>query len=120
MVEEDGDLAVKVWADDLPGSKDEGDQAAGEDENPDEEASAACGGQGESTSTHPSIDLTDDDELMVLEPLAVTPLAVAPPAAGHAPPVRKQKVAAEQPKASGLAAKKHQRKKPKAVLEAVG
>ncbi|KAM0900838.1 hypothetical protein ACQ4PT_020367 [Festuca glaucescens] len=120
MFKEDGDLAVKIWADDLPGSEDEGNRAASEDENPDAEAGAAGGGQGESALTHPFVDLTDDDELMVLEPLAVTTLATAPPAAGHAPPVRKRKVAAEQPEASGLAAKKHQRKKPKAVPEAVG
>jgi hypothetical protein len=57
---------------------------------------------------------------MILEPLAVTHLDVAPLAAGHVPLVWKRKVATEQPKASGLAAKKHQRKKPKAIPKAVG
>ena len=120
MVEEDGDLTDKVWNADLPGSEDEGDLAVGEDENPDAESSTAGGGQGESASTHSFVDLTGDDEVMVLEPLAVTPLASVPPAVGPAPPARKRKVAAEQPEASGLAAKKRQRKKPKAVPEAAG
>ncbi|KAM0863161.1 hypothetical protein ACQ4PT_044781 [Festuca glaucescens] len=120
MVEEDGDLTDKVWDADLPSSEDEGDLAAGGDENPDAESSTAGGGQGESASTHSFVDLTGDDEVMVLEPLAVTPLASAPPAAGPAPPARKRKVAAKQPEASGLAAKKRQRKKPKAVPEATG
>jgi hypothetical protein len=120
MVEEDGDLTGKVWDSDLPGSEDEGDRAAGEDENPDAEASATGGSQGESASMFPSVDLTDDDEVMVIEPLVGTPLAVAPPAAGHAAPVRKRKVAAEQPEAFGLVVKKRQRKKPKAVREAAG
>ena len=83
MAEEDGNLAMKEWAADLPGSEDERDRAAGEDENPDADAQAG-GGQGESASTHPSADLPDDDEVMILEPLRVTPLASVPPAAGSA------------------------------------
>ena len=106
MVEEDGDLANKVWDADLPVSEDEGDLAAGEDENPDAESSTAGGGQGESVSMHSFVDLTGDDEVMVLEPLAVTPLASAALAAGPTPPARKRKVATEQPEASGFAAKK--------------
>jgi hypothetical protein len=119
MVDKDGDLAEKVWDTDNTGSEDEGDRAAGEDENPDAEASAPGGGQGESASTHAFADLTDDDEVMVIEPLVVTPLAVAAPAAGSTPPVQKRKVATAQPEASILAAKKRLRKKPKVVLEAV-
>jgi hypothetical protein len=38
MIEEDDDLAVKVCDTDLPGSKDETDRAAGEEENPDAKA----------------------------------------------------------------------------------
>jgi hypothetical protein len=57
---------------------------------------------------------------MILEPLAVTHLDVAPLAAGHVPLVWKRKVATEQPEASGLAAKKRHRKNPKAIPKAVG
>jgi hypothetical protein len=97
MAEEDSDVATKEWTTDLPGSEDEGDRAAGEDENPnaDAQVGAASGGHGESASIHSSADMPDDDEVMILEPLAVTPLAMAPPADGSAPLVRKRKKAAE-------------------------
>jgi hypothetical protein len=35
MADEDGDLAEKEWASDLPGPEDERDRAAGEEVNPD-------------------------------------------------------------------------------------
>ena len=105
MAEEDGDLAAKEWEADLPGPEDERDRAAGEDENPDADAQAG-GGQGESASTHPSADLPDDDEVMILEPLRMTPLASVPPAAGSAPPLRVRKRTTEQLEAK---AKKRQR-----------
>ncbi|KAM0860662.1 hypothetical protein ACQ4PT_046399 [Festuca glaucescens] len=115
MAEEDGDLSAKEWEADLPGPEDERDRAAGEDENPDADAQAG-GGQGESASTHPSADMPDDDKVMILEPLRVTPLASVPPAAGSAPPLRVQKRTTEQ-----LEAKvKRQRQQPKVVPEAAG
>jgi hypothetical protein len=117
MAEEDGDVAIKEWAADLPGSEDERDRAAGEDENPDAEPQAsAAGGQGEPASTHLSEDLPDDDDVVILEPLAVIPLAFAPPAVGAAPPLRARKRATEQAET----AKKHQQKKQKTVPEAAG
>ncbi|KAM0915282.1 hypothetical protein ACQ4PT_010946 [Festuca glaucescens] len=116
MAEEDGNLAMKEWAADLPGSEDERDRAVGEDENPDANAQAG-GGQGESTSTHPSADLPDDDEVMILEPLRVTPLASVLPAADPAPTLWVRKRTTGQLEA---AAKKRQRQQPKVIPEAAG
>ncbi|KAM0827102.1 hypothetical protein ACQ4PT_068424 [Festuca glaucescens] len=115
MAEEDGDLAAKECEADLPGPEDERDHAAGEDENPDADAQAG-GGQGESASTHPSADMPDDDEVMILEPLRVTPLASVPPATGSAPPLRVRKRTTEQLEAKA----KRQRQQPKVVPEAAG
>ncbi|KAM0824563.1 hypothetical protein ACQ4PT_070116 [Festuca glaucescens] len=58
------------------------------------EGGAAGGNRGESASPHPLRDLDDDDDIMILEPLVVTPLTMAPPAAGHVLPGRKRKAAA--------------------------
>jgi hypothetical protein len=90
MAEEDGNHETKGWAADLPGSEDKRDRAAIEDDNPDADAQAGEG-QGESASTHPSADLPDDDEVIILEPLCVTPLALVPTAAGPAPTLRVRK-----------------------------
>ena len=126
MVEEDGPLEAKEWDADLASFENEADQAAGEDENLDagDDAGAADASRGESAPPHPLRDLANDDEVVILEPLVVTPLSVAPPAAGHVPPVRKRKVATGQSEASGPAPKKsaRQRNVPgvKPIPEAVG
>ncbi|KAM0839714.1 hypothetical protein ACQ4PT_060137 [Festuca glaucescens] len=113
MVEEDGPLEAKEWGADLASSENEVDQAAGEDENPDAGADAGAAGasRGESAPPHPLRDLADDDEVVILEPLVVTPLSVAPLAASHVPLVRKRKVATRQSEASGPAPKKSARQR---------
>jgi hypothetical protein len=72
MLVEDGNLAEKVWEAD---HADPVDRAAGEDENQDA-ARQAVEEQGE-----PSSPPQPEEEVAVVEPLLVAPLAVAPPAA---------------------------------------
>ncbi|KAM0839211.1 hypothetical protein ACQ4PT_060453 [Festuca glaucescens] len=112
MIVEDGDLAEKVWEADLPAPEDEKDRAAGEDKNPDAAAQAGEE-QGEPSST----ERPDDEEVTILEPLRVTPLAAAPPAAAAAPPLRVRKKTTGQLEA---AAKKQRRLQQKQIPEAAG
>ena len=112
MIVEDGDLAEKVWEADLPAPEDERDRAAGEDENPDAAAQAGEE-QGEPSST----EQPGDEEVTILEPLRVTPLAAAPPAAAAAPPLQVRKRVTGRLEA---AAKKQRRLPQKQIPEAAG
>ncbi|KAM0845108.1 hypothetical protein ACQ4PT_056606 [Festuca glaucescens] len=112
MIVEDGDLAEKVWEADLPAPEDERDRAASEDENLDAAAQAGEE-QGEPSST----EQPGDEEVMILEPLRVTPLTAVPPAAAVVPPLRVRKRATGRLEA---AAKKQRRLPQKQILEAAG
>jgi hypothetical protein len=70
---------MEVWAADCPEEDNEADQATDDDALPEEDTDTS-GNRGKSASSHPLRDWDDDDdEVMVLEPLDVVPVRVAPP-----------------------------------------
>ncbi|KAM0898012.1 hypothetical protein ACQ4PT_022202 [Festuca glaucescens] len=110
MLVEDGNLAEKVWEAD---HADPADRAVGEDENPDA-AHQAVEGQGEPSSPPQP---EEEEEVAVVGPLHVAPLAAVPPAAGAGQPSRGRKRTTAQLEA---ALKRQRRLQPKQVPEAAG